>query len=35
MRSVAPDGTADEFNGPAAGPVVVLIHGLGLNELRP
>jgi len=28
----APDGTAYTLRGPAVGPVVVMIHGLGLNE---
>jgi pimeloyl-ACP methyl ester carboxylesterase len=28
----APDGTAYELTGPATGPVVVMIHGLGLNR---
>ena len=29
---MAPDGTAYELEGPATAPVVVLIHGLGLNR---
>jgi pimeloyl-ACP methyl ester carboxylesterase len=28
----APDGTQFELSGPADAPVVVLIHGLGLNK---
>ena len=28
----APDGTAYALTGPAGGPVVVMIHGLGLNQ---
>ena len=28
----APDGTAYEMTGPTAGPVLVMIHGLGLNR---
>jgi len=29
---IAPDGTAYAFDGAAEGPVVVLVHGLGLNR---
>ncbi len=32
MMDMAPDGTAYELTGPADAPVVVLIHGLGLNH---
>lgn len=32
MTERAPDGTAYEFNGPEGAPLVVLIHGLGLNR---
>jgi len=32
MTALAPDGTAYELAGPADAPVVVLIHGLGLNR---
>ena len=29
---IAPDGTHFDLSGPDDGPVVVLIHGLGLNR---
>ncbi len=32
MRAIAPDGTAYELTGPEGAPMVVLIHGLGLNR---
>lgn len=32
MRSRTPDGTAFELVGPDEAPVIVLIHGLGLNQ---
>ena len=32
MTNVAPDGTQYELTGPHGAPVVVLIHGLGLNK---
>lgn len=32
MSAKAPDGTVFELTGPAEAPVVVLIHGLGLNR---
>lgn len=32
MNAIAPDGTAFELTGPKGAPVVVLIHGLGLNR---
>lgn len=33
MPKLAPDGTTFELSGPPGSPVVVLIHGLGLNRL--
>ena len=32
MTNVAPDGTQYELTGPHGAPVVILIHGLGLNK---
>jgi 3-oxoadipate enol-lactonase/4-carboxymuconolactone decarboxylase len=32
VTTLAPDGTTFTFNGPNTAPVVVLIHGLGLNK---
>lgn len=32
MSMIAPDGTAYEVTGPEGAPVIVLIHGLGLNR---
>ena len=32
MTTLAPDGTNFTFNGPNKAPVLVLIHGLGLNK---
>ncbi|MGB7243232.1 MAG: alpha/beta fold hydrolase [Sulfitobacter sp.] len=32
MTATTPDGTAYELTGPSGAPVVVLIHGLGLNK---
>ncbi len=32
MKTLAPDGTNFTFSGPNMAPVVVLIHGLGLNK---
>ena len=32
MTTLAPDGTNFTLNGPNMAPVVVLIHGLGLNK---
>ena len=32
MTTLAPDGTNFTFSGPKSAPVVVLIHGLGLNK---
>ena len=32
MTTIAPDGTDFTFSGPKTAPVVVLIHGLGLNK---
>ena len=32
MTTLAPDGTNFILNGPNKAPVVVLIHGLGLNK---
>lgn len=32
MMALAPDGTRYELSGPQSAPVVVLIHGLGLNR---
>lgn len=32
MKHTAPDGTVYDLDGPATAPVIVLIHGLGLNR---